>query len=131
MKKRLICAAMLASVMAVGFGNSAECQDTSTSQLPAEFMPLVEMLRADLRAEKLTIVTENMNLSSQEAKEFWPIYFDYDAQLREIWNRRITLIAEYASLYPNVSEEEASRLISESLDIDIRLSKLRKKAGRC
>jgi hypothetical protein len=104
--------------------------DTGVS-LDVEIDPALEseikMLRKDLRADKLEIVTENVRLTEREAEIFWPIYREYDARLREIWNRRITLIAVYASHYDDLSDEQASYLISESLKIDVSLTKMRKK----
>ena len=38
----------------------------------------IQILRADLRADKLKVVTQQMQLSDEEAKAFWPIYREYD-----------------------------------------------------
>src|SRR5215472_4640441 len=37
----------------------------------------IEMLRADLRAQRKQITAENMNLTADEATKFWPIFDQY------------------------------------------------------
>ena len=37
----------------------------------------VELLRADLKAEKVAVITEAMNFSEEESLAFWPIYREY------------------------------------------------------
>jgi Spy/CpxP family protein refolding chaperone len=37
----------------------------------------IEMLRADLRAQRKQIVAQNMSLTADEATKFWPIFEQY------------------------------------------------------
>lgn len=114
----------------LGLAGAAETQIVLDGKSVEPFGPEIEMLRMDLRAEKLGVVTENMKLSKEEAETFWPLYQEYDARLREIWNERLILISEYTALYPDVTEQDAARLISESLETDEEILKLRKKYYR-
>ena len=42
----------------------------------------VELLRADVRAQKVAFITELMEFTDAEDKAFWPIYRVYDASSR-------------------------------------------------
>ena len=48
----------------------------------------LELLRADLRADKTAIVTVAMGLSDDEGTIFWPIYRDYEVAVSSINDRR-------------------------------------------
>src|SRR5215472_18569082 len=37
-----------------------------------------ELLRSDVRAQKVAILTEVMDFTDEESAAFWPIYRDYD-----------------------------------------------------
>ena len=39
-----------------------------------------ELLRSDIRLQKVAIITEVMGFTEAEDKAFWPIYRDYDAR---------------------------------------------------
>lgn len=123
MKRFFWCAVALA-VLAGGLPGSA--QILNTSELPANWQAEADLLRRDLRAEKRDIVSRNMQLTPSESEQFWPIYQEYEAELQLIWNKRIALIAEYASLYPDVTDAQADALIEESLTLDDDIAKLRK-----
>ena len=55
-----------------------------------------ELLRSDVRAQKVAILTEVMGFTEAEDKAFWPIYRDYDAEMAKLGDERVALIAEYA-----------------------------------
>ena len=38
----------------------------------------IEVARADMRADRTTIITEAMNFSSKDGAAFWPIYRKYE-----------------------------------------------------
>src|SRR3982750_524852 len=49
----------------------------------------VELLRTDVRAQKVAILTELMDLSDTEDAVFWPIYREYAVELAKINDDRI------------------------------------------
>ena len=52
---------------------------------PADDM---EILRDKLKADKKLLVATNMELTESEAKNFWPVYEDYQKELQRI-NQRL------------------------------------------
>src|SRR5271168_3023968 len=51
------------------------------------------------RAERKAIVNDNMKLSADEAKAFWPIYDKYEAAMDKIEDRHIAEIKDFAKNY--------------------------------
>jgi hypothetical protein len=88
-----------------------------TQEKPADSM---ELLRAKIQADKKLVVGANMDLTESEAKQFWPIYEDYQRDLQKINQRIIALIESYATDYRNKSltDEKAKQLIDEAVSIE-------------
>src|SRR3954452_24356759 len=57
----------------------------------------VDLLRADLSDGKVAIINQVMKLSDEEARAFWPIYRDYEEELFENGDQRLTLIRQYVT----------------------------------
>jgi hypothetical protein len=91
---------------------------------------VIEMLRADLRAERTAIVEEEMQFTPQEAAVFWPVYRKYENEIRKINDQRIELIHTYAENYTNITDDIAEQLAKKSLELDIKDAYLRKQYFR-
>ena len=74
-----------------------------------------ELLRSDVRAEKVAIITEVMGFTEAENAAFWPIYRDYDAELTKINDLRIANIKEYASSYNQLTDAKADELVVNAM----------------
>ncbi len=83
-----------------------------------------ELLRGDVRAQQVAILTELMDLTEAEEAVFWPIYREYDAELAKLNDERVALIAEYAAAYDQMSDATADRLAHAALDLDARRQSL-------
>src|SRR5436305_8444679 len=66
----------------------------------------IEVLRANIRAEKMQLVTNEMQLSANDAKGFWPIYREYDAGLTKLNDEKVDLLKEYAKHYDNLTKTQ-------------------------
>ena len=51
-----------------------------------------ELLRSDVRTQKVAIITEVMGFTEAEDKAFWPIYRQYDAEMSKLGDERVSLI---------------------------------------
>jgi hypothetical protein len=80
----------------------------------------MEILRQKLKSDKKLIVSENMELTDQEAKDFWPVYDAYQKDLAKINQRIADLVVKYASEAQKgpISDETSKKLVSDSLDIE-------------
>ena len=109
--------ALLASSASVHVQSPAtQAPDSKALNLSA----YAELLRSDVRAQKVAILTEVMNFTEGEDAAFWPLYREYDAEMAAIGDERVALIAEYARNYSKLSDADADRLATKALDLEAR-----------
>jgi hypothetical protein len=75
----------------------------------------IELLRENVRQQKDEIMGAVMLLSAEDAKKFWPIYNEYDAQLAKLNDQRLENIKEYARSYNQLTDQKADELIQKSV----------------
>jgi hypothetical protein len=73
----------------------------------------VALTRAQLQTERQAIVAENLPLTEEQAKAFWPLYRDYRGELAKLGDRFATLIENYAKSYETLTDEQAKAMIDE------------------
>jgi hypothetical protein len=86
-----------------------------------------ELLRSDLRAQKVAIITEMMEFSEADDAKFWPVYREYETELAKINDDRMALIKEYAGAYASLTDAVADRLARGALDVEGRRHQLKLK----
>jgi hypothetical protein len=116
--KLKILSALFAAVMAGGFAQ-AWAQDNSIDSD-------IQLLRADLRNDKVKVMTDQMQLNDTEAKTFWPIYRDYDNDLSKLGDQKVALIKEYADNYDHMTDSEVQSLAERSFALQKKRIDLRK-----
>jgi len=79
-----------------------------------------ELLRSDVRAEKVAIITEVMGFTEAEDAAFWPIYREYDKEMAALGDERAALIGDYARTYSALSDADADRLAVKAIDLATR-----------
>ena len=87
----------------------------------------VELLRSDVRGQKVAILTELMELTEAQDTVFWPIYRQYQEELNTLNDERVAMIKSYADSYPNVSDAAADTLAHKALDLQTRRTALQAK----
>jgi len=73
----------------------------------------LELLRSDLRTQKVAIVTVNMELTDAQGQVFWPIYRKYDAELTTLNDERIAVIKDYAANFDKMTDAKADALTKQ------------------
>ena len=101
-----------------GFGRAQEQQPSIDSA--------IEVARAEMRADKATIITATMNFSDKDGAGFWPIYRQYERERSVLDDGRVAVIKEYTQKYPNLSDSEAKAMAERMFDYDSRLAGLKK-----
>jgi predicted outer membrane protein len=100
------------AIMLLGFAPRSEAQDKPADNL--------QILREKIKADKKLVVATNMELTESEAKDFWPIYDEYQKDLQKV-NRRIAdLLESYAADFrgKKLTDDKAKKLIDEALAIE-------------
>ena len=85
----------------------------------------VEMLRANLRANRKELMAQNMNLSADEATKFWPIFDQYRKEAIKPNDERWALIKEYAANYNTMTDAQAQDYMKRATAVDQQLVALR------
>ena len=65
----------------------------------ANLKAYVDLLRKDLKKDKVVILTDLMQLGPEESAKFWPVYNEYDKALTKLADERIAFIRMYAENY--------------------------------
>jgi hypothetical protein len=80
----------------------------------------MQILREKIKADKKLLVASNMELTEAEAKDFWPVYEEYQKDLAAINQRIGKLIEGYAADYRGntLTDEKAMKLVNESVAIE-------------
>jgi hypothetical protein len=78
----------------------------------------VELLRSDLRAQKVAVITEMMQFTEAEDAKFWPVYREYETELAKINDDRMALIKDYADSYEALTDATADRLARAALGLE-------------
>jgi hypothetical protein len=103
-------------------GSPANTDQTATAGTTdartANLRAYVELLRSDIRTQKVAIITELMQFTEDEDVKFWPIYREYETELARINDQRMALIAEYATAYGKMTDEIADRIAAGALDLE-------------
>jgi hypothetical protein len=86
----------------------------------------LELLRADIRADRTAIFTAAMELTDDQGTMFWPIYRGYEVSLSAINDQRIQLIKDYAKVYDNLAAESAKEIADRWFKMQSDRLKLRK-----
>jgi hypothetical protein len=108
--KRTISTAIMLTTL--GFAMPGLAQDKPANNL--------ETIHEKLKADKKMIVTKYMELTDSEAKQFWPVYEEYQKDLRKLNERLGSLLQSYAAEHRSnsLSDEKAKKLLDEWLALD-------------
>jgi hypothetical protein len=87
----------------------------------------IELTRANIQTARQAIISEAMKLTDDESLAFWPAYRDYRLDMARLGDRLVKVINEFVSAGAALSDEQASRLLDEYLDIRAKDVSVKKK----
>ena len=86
-----------------------------------------EQKKEQIKSLKIAYITEELKLSSTEAEKFWPIYNTFEAKQSELRRNKLKDYYKKGESDDAISEQEASKLISQMESSEEELYQLRKK----
>lgn len=86
-----------------------------------------ELLRSDLRTQKVAVITELMHFTEAEDVAFWPIYREYEAELARYNDERLAAFETYTKVYDKLTPDNANELMVKVLDLEARRAALKQK----
>ncbi len=87
----------------------------------------LEVLRADLKADRKAVIAQEMSFTEQESQAFWPLYRNYRAEVDKVTDRLVKLVLEYVDLYPNLPEQKATEMLDQYTKIEADLLSVKRK----
>jgi len=99
-------------------GQSTQVTEQQTKAL--NLSAYAELLRSDVRVQKVAILTEVMGFTEAEDKAFWPIYREYDLEMATLGDERAAIIEEYARNYAKMTDAMASTLGAKAIALEAR-----------
>ncbi|MBE0570606.1 MAG: hypothetical protein IH618_03605 [Ignavibacteriaceae bacterium] len=98
----------------------------SFSQIESFDSTYIEGLKKDVGGTFKEIVKENLKLTEDEAKIFWPLFDEYMAARSPIFEERVSITEEYMMNYYALDDATAKDLINKSVQSNQDLLDLRK-----
>jgi hypothetical protein len=95
-------------------------QPAATDSRSLNLKAYVELMRSDLRTQKIALITEVMEFTEAEDQAFWPVYRDYESKLARINDERLRGIETYAKSYNALTDATANDLMTKALDLEAR-----------
>lgn len=109
----------------VGIALALFCMGAELAQAQIDMPPgYWEKVRADKRAW----IAQNMDLTPEEAKLFWPLYDEYQKDLAPLNQRLLDALVTYAKHYreQSLTDATAERLLMERVSIDASQARLQR-----
>lgn len=105
---------------------SLHAQSTDTPS-DADINSAIASLRADIHADKVSIIRSVMHFTPQESEAFWPIYRQYSADMDNVNDKRVSLVRDYAHNYRSMTDADAKALVSKGIDFEQQRLNVKKK----
>lgn len=95
-------------------------------------VPITEKIRqaqAMIRSEFRQILRDEMMLTEDEKRTFWPLYERYSAEMRVINDRYLQIVAEFVKRYydNDLTDDDAIRLMEKHFEVQIQVLQHRQK----
>ena len=82
-----------------------------------------EKRKEKIKALKIAVISQRLELTSEEAEKFWPVFNKYDDQILDLREQKIKLRMKGK----NATDEENLKLFEQGEDIEGKISDLKKK----
>jgi hypothetical protein len=109
---------VLLVLLAAGPPGSPADQATAGQDKALNLSAYAELLRSDVRTQKVAILTEVMGFTEQEDAAFWPIYREYDAEMSKLGDERLAMIRDYAAKFTTLTDDDAGALAARALQLE-------------
>ncbi len=86
----------------------------------------IEMFKKDMWGTYKDLVKENMTLTEEQSKVFWPLVDEYIAERDKVFEQRVAVTEEYMMNYYGMDDETAKGLIEKAFQIEQQLLDIQK-----
>jgi Spy/CpxP family protein refolding chaperone len=100
---------------------------SAAAAVPQDVAQSLELSREAVDKQKRVIVAGSLPLSDEEADAFWPLFDEFQKELKKIDRRSDRLIAQYSAEYATLAGARAKAMIDEALRIEEDRVKLKRR----
>jgi hypothetical protein len=94
-------------LMAVGIVSLYGWSQELEKHFPESYIAL---LRSDIQTKKTDVIQQNLTLSNEQARKFWPLQRSYENDLSKLGDQGLDAIRDYANNWGNLNDESAKSL---------------------
>ena len=123
MKRALMTIAMIA-VPALFSCPALRAQEVSKEAVTDQ---QIELMRQDIRSRRKQIIAANMQFSDTEATKFWPIYDQYAADQRKVYDTHYAMLKDYSKNLETLTDAQATSMAKTWVEVDTAKAQLRMK----
>ncbi|HJM16131.1 MAG TPA: hypothetical protein QF851_01615 [Flavobacteriales bacterium] len=76
-----------------------------------------EKKREKIEIQKVAFITTQLDLTTEEAQVFWPVYNEFSDAMLEIYNQRKDNNKEYKKNIDDLSDGEIEKIVSSNFDL--------------
>ena len=102
----------------IALGSSLACLGGGVAIAQDKPADNMDVLREKARADKKVVVAAVLELTEGEAKVFWPVYNAYQSDMVAHYDRLLKLIDTYAKSYDSMTDQTATSLLKQYLDLE-------------
>jgi len=95
--------------------------------LAGEVRDSIALTQSVIEVERKMIVANNLSLTDEQSKAFWPMYDEFQVDLRKLNDKRANLILDLANEFETLTGDRAQEMLKESLKIEGDRTKLKNK----
>jgi Spy/CpxP family protein refolding chaperone len=77
-----------------------------------------QILLGKVMSDKRAMYAEYLDLTDAEAAKFWPVYDDYEARVKKVDDRFLTLVNNFAEKYAALTDADAATMLKEKMAIE-------------
>ncbi len=94
----------------------AQATKSSDEAQKQNIQQYIELIRSNVRQEKAQIMGAVLQLDSNDAAQFWPVYNEYDVELAKLNKLRSDNILDYAANYESMTDAKADELMKKAIE---------------
>jgi len=92
----------------------------------ADLTEATEEARTIIQSERKLLISQGLSLTPDESNAFWPVYDKYMLDMKSAGDLRVKVITDYAASYNDLTDATARQLISDMLNYQEKVIKVRK-----
>lgn len=104
----------------------APCIAQAQDSLKTDEQIIIKQVQTDRRA----VYAQNLGLTEEEGKVFWPIYDEYEGAAKKITDQRLELLDQYAAKYDALTDVDADAMLAKRMKLDADAFALRQKYAK-